>query len=457
MITGLTAKEAADLVKTHRCACNGILVDCWGGSFGVKGPVVRCLNDLRHSTYQAKNADIRQIGDKEYNVTTQREIVKADERMDMAPSRAEAGLSVQQLQHTATQLALVAQFVSEQLREGEDFGKVPGVQRPFLWKPGAENLASLFGCRAVFEQTERHINPADGFVIFQHRCQWISRNTGEIVLEGMGSCNSYEIKYRYREMKRTCPKCKAATIRKGNEQYGGGWYCATRDGGCGANFRGDDALEIDAQRVGREQNPDLLDGINTYMKMSMKRAEVDCAMRAPGVARYFAVDHSEDVRTAAEEEEEVSSGQRPRQTQAQAPRQSPARSGRIEPTGPTHCSLHKDIRMAVSNDKPPRRFHKLPDDTPCYGQPAPAPASGTQESPQPPNGSPQGENNPDLPPSQGQDEAELRAAVEAAKLAWDKFEFTVLQMRWGIWLQKKHTVAEARARLESYMRTPQAS
>lgn len=33
-----------------------------------------------------------------------------------------------------------------------------------------------------------------------------------------------------------CPKCGAAAIIKGQEQYGGGWICWKKQGGCGAKF-----------------------------------------------------------------------------------------------------------------------------------------------------------------------------------------------------------------------------
>ena len=31
-------------------------------------------------------------------------------------------------------------FISSQLKEGEDFGRIPGAKKPSMWKPGAEKL-----------------------------------------------------------------------------------------------------------------------------------------------------------------------------------------------------------------------------------------------------------------------------------------------------------------------------
>ena len=41
-------------------------------------------------------------------------------------------------------------FVSEVLKEGEDYGKIPGgQQKPVLMKPGAEKLCSIFGLALI--------------------------------------------------------------------------------------------------------------------------------------------------------------------------------------------------------------------------------------------------------------------------------------------------------------------
>jgi hypothetical protein len=404
--------------------------------------VVRCLQNLEHRRFRRKSRT-RQLynGQKdqweEFNVQSQ-QIVKTVEGAELAPQHlAQPGLSVQVLEHTAAQIRLVEQFIKEQLQEGEDFGKVTGIAQPFLWKAGAENLASLFKCHATFEQMERVVDVTTGFVLFQHRCRWVHSSTGLVVLEGMGSCNSYEVKYRYRETKRSCPACKAETIRKGAAQYGGGWYCAARDGGCGAKFDDGDAA-IEAQRVGRMENPDLLDGINTYMKMSMKRAEVDTAMRAPGVARFFSIDHSEDARDAAERQEEAARGP------GQAPARGQARPGARQasaqrPAAPAErtCPLHNNTRLYRNPDG--TYSHRLPDRSVCFGpQEAPAAPSGPSAQDSAADTAP-----PDLPPSMAQEVEALRTAVTDAGLSWAEFLRGYLHATWEEWLKMGGTVSKA--------------
>src|SRR5580698_1964993 len=42
-------------------------------------------------------------------------------------------------------------FVREYLREGEDFGTIPGTPKPTLYKPGADKLCELYGLSDNYE------------------------------------------------------------------------------------------------------------------------------------------------------------------------------------------------------------------------------------------------------------------------------------------------------------------
>lgn len=60
------------------------------------------------------------------------------------------------------------------------------------------------------------------------------------VKKGIASRNEIESKQQRSETEAgvPCPKCGTlGTIRKGREEYGGGWFCDKRKGGCGANFK----------------------------------------------------------------------------------------------------------------------------------------------------------------------------------------------------------------------------
>lgn len=168
----------------------------------------------------------------------------------------------------------LVEFVSRVLRKDVDYGVIPGTGKPTLLKPGAEKLTTFFGLSTRFQLIER-IEDWSGaghggepFFYYMYRCQ-LSR--GDLLIaESDGSCNSRESKYRYREAQRVCPDCKQAAIIKGKEEYGGGYLCFKKKGGCGAKFsNGDPAIE--GQPIGRVPNPDIADQVNTIQKMAQKR------------------------------------------------------------------------------------------------------------------------------------------------------------------------------------------
>ena len=80
-----------------------------------------------------------------------------------------------------------------------------------------------------------------------------------------------------------------ATIIKGKAEYGGGWICFAKKGGCGAKFEDNDPAII-AQQLGQMDNPDPYDLANTLVKMSSKRAYVDAALRTTATSGLFTQD-----------------------------------------------------------------------------------------------------------------------------------------------------------------------
>lgn len=86
------------------------------------------------------------------------------------------------------------------LRAGVDFGKVPGTEKDTLLKPGAERLCSAFGFNPRFETIEKIERWDTDNPLFFYRilCRLIHIETGLEVATGEGSCNSMEVKYRWR-------------------------------------------------------------------------------------------------------------------------------------------------------------------------------------------------------------------------------------------------------------------
>jgi hypothetical protein len=179
-------------------------------------------------------------------------------------------------------------FVKSYLVEDEDFGIIQGTKKATLLKPGADKLCELYGLAddyGILTQVER-FDAEPPLFDYTVKCILTSRRDGGLVATGLGSCNSYEAKYKWRQGERLCPQCKQPFIIKGKDEYGGGWICFQRKGGCGAKFQDGDP-EIEEQKVGRIANDDIAAQKNTVLKMAKKRAKVDAVLSATRSSGIF--------------------------------------------------------------------------------------------------------------------------------------------------------------------------
>jgi hypothetical protein len=188
---------------------------------------------------------------------------------------------------------VIVEAVQKLMREDEDYGKIPGTKKPTLYQPGADKLNNLFGQVPRFHVVEKtedwtgEYHGGEPFFSYTVKCQlW----RGDCLMgEGDGSCNSWESKYRYRKSERACPACGKETIIKGKAEYGGGWLCYAKKGGCGAKYADGDAA-IEAQITGRVANADVYDVVNTVMKMANKRAKIAATLNATSAHEFFTQD-----------------------------------------------------------------------------------------------------------------------------------------------------------------------
>jgi len=200
-------------------------------------------------------------------------------------------------------------FVQEVMIENEDYGIIPGTakNKPVLLKPGAEKLCEIYGYAPHFEVMHRLEDWDRPFFAYEVKCDLISKRTGRTVGSGLGSCNSMESKYRWRAGTRHCPQCNAEAIIKGKEEYGGGWVCFRKKGGCGAKFA-DDYAGIIEQSMEKVPNEDVCDLVNTFLKMATKRAHIAATLGATRSSALFTQD-VEDLGTRdAREERRESDG-----------------------------------------------------------------------------------------------------------------------------------------------------
>ena len=104
----------------------------------------------------------------------------------------------QQAKDTLAEIGQFQALVRSSLKSGHDFGVIPGTNKPTLLKPGAEKIAKLLGLADTYEVLEQTVGWDKGLFQYVIRASLVSIRTGQVVAQGMGECNSYESRYRYR-------------------------------------------------------------------------------------------------------------------------------------------------------------------------------------------------------------------------------------------------------------------
>lgn len=188
------------------------------------------------------------------------------------------------------QVQLIKQMMETVMIEGEHYGTIPGCgDKQVLFKGGAEKLCLTFRMSPSYS-TERIDTEINGIMHREYivTCTMAHIGTGESLGQGQGSCSTLESKYRYRNAGRVCPDCGAEAIIKGKREYGGGWICFNKKGGCGAKFP--DNHPVGNQDGGKVDNHDIADQYNTVLKMACKRAMVAACLSVTAASDLFTQD-----------------------------------------------------------------------------------------------------------------------------------------------------------------------
>lgn len=215
-------------------------------------------------------------------------------------------------------------FVSHVLKKDTDYGTVPGTgDKPALLKPGAEKLSTFFGLRpdfeplTVIEDWSGKDHGGEPFFYYRYKCK-MYRN-GELVGDGIGSCNSFEKKYRYRwvnemdlpaDFDTSKYECRDGSISEFTfaiekaettgkygkpKEYWQKFRDAIADGSAKhiqKKTRSGQSLE--AIEIGGKlyavPNKDVADQVNTIDKMAQKRALVAAVLITTNASDYFTQD-----------------------------------------------------------------------------------------------------------------------------------------------------------------------
>lgn len=224
---------------------------------------------------------------------------------------------------------LLQQFVQQIMVQGEDYGTIPGTPKPTLLKPGAEKLADAYGFQRLFEVMQRLEDWDRGLFSYEVKATLVSKATGQIECEGLGSANSREARYRWRwawpndvpagVVKDTLQK------REGRSKAGRPWMQY------------------------RLENDDPYTLVNTLLKMAKKRALVDAVLSATRSSGIFTQDVEDMAVETSGRYVEEESGDSPYSAPAAAANDRPPKGGKKQepPTAPVATLLD---RMHVAFD-----------------------------------------------------------------------------------------------------------
>src|SRR5690606_19874522 len=178
------------------------------------------------------------------------------------------------LQDMKQKISLVQAFFRDVMVQNEDYGVIPGTDKPTLLKPGAEKLCEFYGY-SIHVTTEREEKDREtGYYDCAVKVTLVSRRTGEVIAEGVGEANTMEARYRWRWVwpSELPPDIDKSTLKTRQLQ--------TRNG------------KATQYRI---ENDDPWSLWNTVRKMAKKRALIDAVLSATRSSGIFTQD-LEDLR-----------------------------------------------------------------------------------------------------------------------------------------------------------------
>ena len=186
------------------------------------------------------------------------------------------------------QVNLIQEVMQKVMKEKEHYGTIPGCgPKPTLLKPGAEKLSSTFRLAPFYDI--RKTDLANGHREYEITCTLKLISTDYAAGQGVGSCSTIEGKFRFRNTEKKCPECDKEAIIKGKAEYGGGWLCFKKKGGCGTKWQDGEPV-IEDQADGKVEHDNPADYYNTVLKMAKKRAHVDAVLTATAASDIFTQD-----------------------------------------------------------------------------------------------------------------------------------------------------------------------
>ena len=230
------------------------------------------------------------------------------------PEGLDRRISVAQVQQRRS---AIVELMMSAMRDGIDFGVIPGTAKPSLYKPGAEKVCSLFQLAPRVHVLD--LSTPDS-VRYQVRVE-LYTGGGAFCGEGIGTASSAESKYQWRatvcdeEYEHTPADRRRIAYKRGGSQ---GFYTIAQ--------------------VRTEPE----DADNTVLKMAKKRALVDAVLTVTAASDIFAQDVEDLNAPLQDDAQDGEAGAGAQQQQRRPPR-------------PTHQAAATTIRPAATAPAAPQQ------------------------------------------------------------------------------------------------------
>ncbi len=182
-------------------------------------------------------------------------------------------VEIETIANTMQKIGQMQAVVQKTLKEGQDYGEVPGTNKPTLLKPGGEKICMLFGLNPEYEFLQTIEDYDKEFFSYNIRCTLFKN--GQPVAQGVGSCNSKEKKYRFINVDEI-PDSYVGYSEQFTDYYGRTKY--------------------------KINNPDVCSLVNTILKMAKKRAFIDAVLQVASLSEVFTQD-LEDMKDLIQNEQ----------------------------------------------------------------------------------------------------------------------------------------------------------
>ncbi|MBC8386590.1 MAG: hypothetical protein H8E13_00860 [Actinobacteria bacterium] len=117
-----------------------------------------------------------------------------EDKLPVATDRIDSETIIHNIEAQDKIIEKLVEYMKHHLVEGQDYGTIPGVSKPSLWKSGAEKINFIFNLVPKFEILKAKEYEEE--YSYKISCNLVNRNSGRFMGSGLGFCSSREKKYR---------------------------------------------------------------------------------------------------------------------------------------------------------------------------------------------------------------------------------------------------------------------